>query len=120
MAPGIPGTIAFGRDYDPDTLALIGPTRTVHEGQVVAWRADLLEPAGSPTLTFTITEPNDHGPEFPHWQQDFDVPDPGFIVLVQRADMSVFVHGEPGTYIMRIRRGPTGQILADGMFNVLP
>jgi hypothetical protein len=116
----VPGTIIFGADYDHDTLAIIGRTSTIHPGELVAWRADLIEPAGSTTLTFTITAPNPNGPEFPHWQQDFSVPDPSFVVLVNRVDLSVYVHGEPGSYIMRIRRGPTGAILAEGTFNLVP
>ena len=120
VASGDPGTITFGRDYDPTTLALIGPTRTLRVGQEVAWRADLTEPAGTTTLTFTVTEPLPSGKEFPHWQQDFSVADPSFTVLAKRVDMSVYVHDEPGNYIMRIRRGADGPILAEGTFTVLP
>ncbi len=108
VARGDAGTITFGRDYDPTTLALIGPTRTLRVGQQVAWRADLTEPAGTTTLTFTVTEPLPSGKEFPHWQQDFSVADPSFAVLAKRVDMSAYVHDEPGNYIMRIRRGADG------------
>jgi hypothetical protein len=119
-APGIAGTVTFGRDYDPATLALIDPSPTIRAGTEIVWRADLTKPADGPTLTFTITAPNDHGPEFPHWQEDFAVPDPSFVILVKRVDLSIYVHGEPGTFIMRIRRGPSGEILAEGKFTVLP
>jgi hypothetical protein len=118
VASGPPGTITFGADYDPQTLAIIGPTSTIHLGQLVAWRADLSEPAGSTTLTFTVSEPNPPGPEFPHWQQDFSVPDASFVVIVNKVDLSVYVHGEPGSFIMRIRRGQA--LLAEGHFSLIP
>jgi hypothetical protein len=120
VAPGNPGTITFGTSYDPATLALGGRTSTIHPGQLIAWRADLSEPAGASKLTFTITAPNPNGPEFPHWQQDFSVPDPSYVVIVNRADLSVYVHGEPGQYIMRIRRGADGPVLAEGRFSLVP
>lgn len=118
MEAAHPGTITFGSDYDPATLAIIGATTTIHRGELVAWRADLTEPAGSTTLTFTVTEPNPPGPEFPHWQQDFSVPDASYVVIVNRVDLSVYVHGDPGTFIMRIRRGQT--VLAQGQFRLIP
>jgi hypothetical protein len=116
----VSGAIIFGSNYDHDTLAIIGRTSTIHARELVAWRADLSQPAGTTTLTFTITQPNPNGPEFPHWQQDFGIPDASYEVIVNRVDLSVYVHGEPGTFIMRVRRGAEGPILAEGRFSLVP
>jgi hypothetical protein len=107
------GTVKFGAGLNRDELLVKVPKKTFALGDQIAWRAELSEPAGATSLTFTLAKREKSGSESVVYQQPVAVADPKFDVLANEGDLGIT---EPGTYVVRILRDAT--VLAEGEFAV--
>jgi hypothetical protein len=112
------GIITFGNNYDPDTLAITGPTSIFKStAKRIAWSASLRRPAGATSLTLIIASVTKTGVETTLVKQDVDVSNPDFDTLANAIDLGLLLGRKPGTYVMRYLREST--VLAEGTFTLV-
>jgi len=112
------GIITFGKSFNTNTLKIIGPAVSFKaSSKLIAWSAELSEPAGATTITVILASRTAGGAESLLYKLDVDISDPSFGILANKADLALVVDRKPGTYIMRYLRG--GTVLAEGTFRLV-
>jgi hypothetical protein len=110
-----PGTIYFGRDYDPNTLFIVDPAESFRRGQKIAWSLQVSGTFGTTTLHWVIAKVSPGGAETVQWTQDTSISNPDFSIIANKWDLSLLVHGK-GQFVMRYLRDNT--VLGEGTFTL--
>jgi hypothetical protein len=111
------GVITFGKDYDPDTLLIVGPASKFKATRSsIAWSAALSEPAGATSLTIIIASRSASGIERILVKEDTDLSMTDADLIANKLDLASLVDNKVGTYVMRYVREAT--VLAEGMFTL--
>lgn len=117
IPPGV-GEIAFGLDYDPDTLEIIKPTvRFKATFGAIAYSASLMEAANAATLRIVIASISTSGSERIIVDEDVSVSNPAADLFANKVDLAGIVGNKPGDYVMRFLRDAT--VLAEGTFTLV-
>lgn len=109
------GEITFGGDLNEETLAIIDPKTNFMIGEEIAWRAELIGPAGATSLDLVLAKVNPGGAETVVYTDAVPVSNPEFDLLGNKVDLSPLLDGA-GTYVMRYFRESTQ--LAEGQFTL--
>lgn len=112
------GTIEFGTKYDPDTLVMLKPAGRFHAtASEIAYVIHLSEPAGTTSLTLSLTRRSSGGAETTIVSLPFEVANPDFDTFANAVDLAFLVDRKLGTYVMRMIR--EGDVLAEGTFTIV-
>lgn len=112
------GTVAFGLDYDPDTLEIIKPTvRFKATYPAIAYSAWLSESAQAASLRLVIASQSASGSERVLVDETVPVSNPNADIFANKVDLATIVGNEPGTYVMRFLRD--ADVLAEGTFTLV-
>ncbi|MES2210948.1 MAG: hypothetical protein V4515_12320 [Chloroflexota bacterium] len=112
------GVVAFGLDYDPDTLEIIKPTeRFKATYPAIAYSASLTEGAGAAKLRLVVASVSASGSERVLIDEDVAVSNPAADTFANKVDLASILDNKPGTYVMRFLRDAT--VLAEGTFTLV-
>jgi hypothetical protein len=112
-----PGTITFGKGYDPTSVAIIGPaTKFKASTRKIAWQASLTGPPGASFLQFIIAMRKAHGSEVNVYTAKIKITNEHTNVVAAASDLAALVDRKPGTYVVRLVRA--GDLMAKGQFTL--
>jgi hypothetical protein len=112
------GVISFGRNYNHNTLAIIGPATTFKTSSTaIAFSASLSQPSGATTLKLILATHSASGTErvVHTWNENYASTD--FTLLANRFDLAYWTGRKPDKYVLRYFRGAT--MLAEGYFTLI-
>lgn len=117
LRPIPPGAIAFGKGFDPDTLAITGGASSFKATEArIAFSASFTEAAGATGVTIIIARRSAAGVDTTLIKGESPVSDPTSDAFAEKLDLSLLVGRKPGTYVVRCVRGAT--VLAEGTFTL--
>jgi hypothetical protein len=100
------------------TLAIVKPASSFKTtSRLIAYSADLSEPAGTVAATLIYATREAGGVESVVYKMSWPVADPSFTRLATKEDLAGFFGRKPGTYVLRFLRGAT--VLAEGTFRLV-
>lgn len=115
---GRTGKIAFGNNYDHDTLAVTGPTSIFKtSAKRIAWSASLWDSVNATSVTWILATQSKTGVETVLFKEEHDISNPDSDTLANAIDLGLLVGRKPGTYVMRYLRGK--DVLAEGTFTLV-